>query len=56
MHKERVRKFYDLLWNAHDGDAAPSVLHENVAFKDGRIADVWILGDLKRLGEQLDGS
>ncbi len=33
MHKEQVRRFYEILWNAHDKDAIPSVLHENFTFR-----------------------
>ncbi|PKB64233.1 MAG: hypothetical protein BZY80_03430 [SAR202 cluster bacterium Io17-Chloro-G2] len=33
MHKEQVRRFYEKLWNAHDKDAMPSVLHENFTFR-----------------------
>lgn len=33
MHKEQVRKFYEVLWDAHDKDAIPSVLHESVTFR-----------------------
>jgi steroid delta-isomerase-like uncharacterized protein len=33
MQKELVRKFYDVLWNAHDLTAAASVLHSDVTFR-----------------------
>jgi len=33
MQKEQVRKFYEILWDAHDKDAIPSVLHENFTFR-----------------------
>ena len=33
MQKEQVRRFYEILWNAHDKDAIPSVLHENFTFR-----------------------
>ena len=33
MRKEQVRRFYEILWNAHDKDAMPSVLHENFTFR-----------------------
>jgi len=33
MHKEQVAKFYEVLWDAHDKDAIPSVLHENFTFR-----------------------
>lgn len=33
MHKELVRKFYEVLWDAHDKEAIPSVLHENFTFR-----------------------
>jgi predicted ester cyclase len=31
--KDQVRKFYEILWNAHDRSAIPSVLQENFAFR-----------------------
>lgn len=33
MHKEQVRKFYEVLWDAHDKAAIPSVLHEDFTFR-----------------------
>ena len=33
MHKDQVRRFYEVLWDAHDKDAIPSVLHENFTFR-----------------------
>lgn len=33
MHKEQVRKFYEVLWDAHDKEAIPTVLHENFTFR-----------------------
>ena len=33
MHKEQVRKFYEVLWDSHDTDAIPSVLHKNFTFR-----------------------
>jgi predicted ester cyclase len=33
MHKQQVRKFYEVIWNAHDKDAMPSVLHEDFTFR-----------------------
>ena len=33
MIKEQVHKFYEVLWDAHDKDAIPSVLHENFTFR-----------------------
>lgn len=33
MHKEQVCKFYQVLWDAHDKDAIPSVLHESFTFR-----------------------
>ena len=33
MHKEQVRKFYEILWDAHDEVAIPTVLHENFTFR-----------------------
>lgn len=32
-HKDQVRKFYEVLWDAHDRDAIPSVLHEDFTFR-----------------------
>ena len=31
--KDQVRRFYAVLWNAHDKQAIPSVLHEDVTFR-----------------------
>ena len=31
--KDQVRKFYEVLWDAHDRDAIPSVLHEHFTFR-----------------------
>jgi len=33
MHKEMVRKFYSLLWDAHDKASIPFILHEDVTFR-----------------------
>lgn len=33
MNKEQVRTFYEVIWDAHDKDAIPTVLHENVTFR-----------------------
>ncbi len=33
MNKDQVRKFYEALWDAHDKDEIPSVLHENFTFR-----------------------
>lgn len=33
MHKEQVKKFYKVLWDAHDKDQIPSVLHEDFTFR-----------------------
>jgi len=33
MHKEQVHKFYEVLWDAHDKEAIPSVLEENFTFR-----------------------
>ena len=33
MHKEQVRKFYGVLWDEHDKDEIPSVLHEDFTFR-----------------------
>ncbi|MDH5766528.1 MAG: ester cyclase [Gammaproteobacteria bacterium] len=31
--KQQVQKFYDVIWNAYDKSAIPSVLHEDVSFR-----------------------
>jgi predicted ester cyclase len=31
--KDQVRKFYEIIWNAYDERAIPSVLHENFTFR-----------------------
>ncbi len=31
--KEQVRRFYEVLWEAHDTEAIPTVLHENFTFR-----------------------
>ena len=33
MHKDQVRKFYEVLWDAHDKDAIPTLLHEHFTFR-----------------------
>ena len=33
MHKDQVRKFYEVLWDTHDKNAIPSVLHKNFTFR-----------------------
>ena len=33
MSKNQVQKFYEILWDAHDKDAMPSVLSENFTFR-----------------------
>jgi steroid delta-isomerase-like uncharacterized protein len=33
MHKSQVRRFYEVLWDAHDREAMPSILHENFTFR-----------------------
>lgn len=33
MRKEQVRKFYEVLWDAHDRGAMASVLHEDFTFR-----------------------
>jgi len=33
VHKEQVRRFYEVLWDAHDREAMPSVLHEDFSFR-----------------------
>ena len=30
---DQVRKFYEVIWNQHNRDAIPEVLHENVKFR-----------------------
>jgi steroid delta-isomerase-like uncharacterized protein len=32
-HKAQVRKFYELLWDAHDAEAMPSILHQDFTFR-----------------------
>ncbi len=32
-HKEQVKKFYRVLWDAHNKDEIPSVLHEDFTFR-----------------------
>lgn len=31
--KEQVKRFYEVLWDAHDKQAIPTVLHESVTFR-----------------------
>jgi hypothetical protein len=31
--KQPVRRFYEVLWDAHDKDAIPTVLHETFTFR-----------------------
>lgn len=33
MHKDQVRRFYEVLWDANDKTAMPSILHENFSFR-----------------------
>jgi steroid delta-isomerase-like uncharacterized protein len=33
MSKNQVKKFYEILWDAHDKDAIPSVLSEDFTFR-----------------------
>jgi steroid delta-isomerase-like uncharacterized protein len=33
MQKELVRKLYEVLWDAHDKDAIPSLLHDDFTFR-----------------------
>jgi len=33
MHKGQVRKFYGVLWDAHDKASIPSILHEDFTFR-----------------------
>ena len=38
VEKEQVRKFYDVIWNNHDKNAVPEVLHEQFVFR-GSLGD-----------------
>lgn len=38
-HKDQVRRFYEVLWNAHDKRAIPSLLDERLTFR-GSLGDV----------------
>jgi len=31
--KEQVRKFYEVIWNKHDKEAVPEILHESFKFR-----------------------
>jgi len=67
MYREQVYRFYEVLWNAHDREAVPSVLDKNRTFlgslgheKRGHSGfSEYVdfvhkaLGDLKSLEEQL---
>ena len=33
MHKDQVRRFYEVLWDANDKTVMPSILHENFSFR-----------------------
>ena len=33
MHKDQVRRFYEVLWNANDREEMPSILHEDFTFR-----------------------
>jgi len=33
VHKEQVRRFYEVLWDTHDKEAMPSILHEKFSFR-----------------------
>ncbi len=33
VHKEQVRRFYEVLWDAHDREAMPTILHEKISFR-----------------------
>ncbi len=33
MHKDQVKKFYEVLWDDHNKDEIPQVLHENFTFR-----------------------
>jgi steroid delta-isomerase-like uncharacterized protein len=33
LHKQQVRRFYEILWDAHDRGAMPSILHEDFTFR-----------------------
>lgn len=41
VHKDQVRRFYDIIWNTHAKAAIPSVLHEDFTFRGS-------LGHVKR--------
>ena len=32
-HKQQVRRFYEVLWDAHDSGAIPTILHEKFTFR-----------------------
>lgn len=32
-HKQQVRRFYSVLWDAHDLDKTPSILHPEITFR-----------------------
>ncbi|WP_445354880.1 nuclear transport factor 2 family protein [Microbulbifer sp. EKSA008] len=67
MHKDQVRRFYEVLWDAHDKKAMPSILHESFSFRGSlgqekrglkgfaEYVDMVhkALGDLKSLENQL---
>ena len=36
--KVQVQRFYEVLWNAHDLDAIPSILHDDFTFR-GSLGD-----------------
>ncbi len=38
QHKQQVRQFYEVLWDAHDTQAIPDVLHEDFVFR-GSLGD-----------------
>ena len=33
MHKKQVRRFYEVIWNAHNKGVMPLVLHEDFTFR-----------------------
>jgi len=33
MHKQQVTRFYEVLWDAHDRGAMPTLLHDNFTFR-----------------------
>lgn len=54
--KRSVRRFYEVLWDAQDHGAIPTLLHEDFTLVGGLISDLWVLGDLKGLEARLAGA